>query len=186
MKHDIRIERHLPYPPATVWRALTDAPTLGQWFMPNDFRPAAGQEFTFQMKPQRGWDGTTHCQVTALEPMHHIAMTYRGRASGEKTLACAGIDSRGSRIGDTAAKSIFTELDTVLSFTITPDTQCNGSEHTDLVMTHTGFDGLQLTVVGLVMDMGWRRVLGRLEPVLAQLAELNASGPLAAGSAQGV
>src|SRR5690348_10252775 len=103
MKHDIRIERHLPYPLATVWEAISDAPTLGRWFMPNDFAPKMEHEFTFHMKPQRGWDGITHCQVIALEPMHHYTVSYRGQASGEKTLACAGIDSRTSKIGDAAA-----------------------------------------------------------------------------------
>src|SRR5689334_1676155 len=94
IRHDIRIQRILPYPQLAVWHAIGDATTLGSWFMPTNFKPEPGYEFTFQMKPQRGWDGTTHCQVIVLEPPNKVAFTYRGRASAEKTLACAGIDSR--------------------------------------------------------------------------------------------
>lgn len=184
MKHDIKIERRLPYPRAIVWQALTDPDILGSWFMPNDFAPEMGREFTFHMKPQRGWDGITHCQVTALEPLERVAFSYRGRASGEKTLACAGIDSRDTKVGDAAAKSIFTELDTVLSFTLMPDYTCHGDEHTMLVMEHTGFEGLQLTVVGFVMDMGWRKIVKRLDTVLVALAD--DSIPARVGSPQGV
>src|SRR5262245_61640919 len=125
MKRDIKIEKVLPYPRETVWRALTDAHILGSWFMPNDFEPRLNQQFTFQMKPQHGWDGLTHCEVIELEPMHRVAYTYRGEASGEKPLACAGIDSRAA---DSAAKGIFAQLDTVLRFTLNPEQAKSGTE----------------------------------------------------------
>src|SRR5262249_54102708 len=120
-------------------------------------------EFTFHMKPQRGWDGLTHCQVIEQEPLHRVAYTYRGEASGEKPLACAGIDSRAA---DTAAKGIFAELDTVLHFTLTPEQGGDGSENTRLTLEHTGFKGFKLVIVSFIMGSGWHKVLGRLSTAL--------------------
>lgn len=167
MQRNIRIERVFPYAPAQVWKAITEPRALGAWFMENDFESRLHHEFKFRMKPQRGWDGLTHCEVLELEPMHRVAFSYRGEATGEKTLACAGIRN------DTAAKAakgIFTQLDTVLSFTLAPERLCDGTEHSRLVLEHTGFRGFGLVVVSFVMDFGWRSVLKRLTPVLDALA----------------
>jgi uncharacterized protein YndB with AHSA1/START domain len=131
--------------------------------MSNDLAPEIGHAFTFQMKPQRGWDGITHCEVIELEPMRRLAMTYRGKASGEKTLACAGIHSNQA---DAAAKGIFTELDTVLRFSLAPEYACDGSEQTRFVLEHTGFTGLQQVAVSFVMGWGWQKLVRRLTAVL--------------------
>ena len=172
MQRTIRIERLLPYPREHVWRALTDAQTLGAWFMPNDFEPTLHHAFTFRMKPQRGWDGITHCEVIELEPMSRLAYSYRGRASGEKTLACAGIRSRHA---DAAAKGIFTDLDTVLRFTLVPDDASDVQPQTRLVLEHSGFRGARLIVVSFVMGRGWEKLLRRLSAVLASPAEADAN-----------
>ena len=66
MQRRIRIQRVLPHPVSRVWQALTDRRTLGEWLMENDFSPVIGHQFTFRMKPQRGWDGITHCEVIEL------------------------------------------------------------------------------------------------------------------------
>lgn len=90
--------------------------------MKNNIVPKLNQEFTFKMAAQKGWDGITHCKITALEPIQRIAYTYRGEATGEKALACAGIHS------DTAGKvtkGIFAQLDTMLSFSLEPT--CGGT-----------------------------------------------------------
>lgn len=131
--------------------------------MENDIKPVTGHEFTFRMAPQKGWDGITHCQVTAVEPLKHIAYTYRGEASGEKALACAGIHSD---TADKAVKGIFAALDTVLSFTLEPT--CGG---TLLKMEHSGYKGLKLIIVSLIMQMGWKKQLGKKLPAL--LEKLN-------------
>ncbi len=159
----IHLETRLPHPPSRVWRAITDGPTLGRWLMPNDLAEArVGAAFTFRMKPQAGWDGVTHCEVLELDPPRRVALAYRSRATGEKTLACAGVkDDRAKRLG----RGVFSELDTVLTFTLAPD-----GHGTRLVLEHEGFEGVQLVIVSLVLGMGWRRVLGRLPPVLDELA----------------
>jgi uncharacterized protein YndB with AHSA1/START domain len=165
----VRITRRLPHPRERVWRALTDATVLGRWFMENDFQPRLHQPFTFRMKPQRGWDGITWCEVIELEPLRRVAYTYRGQATGDKTLACAGIRSE---MAGKAVRGIFTELDTVLRFTLEDDDSGDGGGgRTRLVVEHAGFAGLKLVLVSFVMEMGYRRsVLPRLTRVLDGMA----------------
>jgi uncharacterized protein YndB with AHSA1/START domain len=163
MQRTIKLKGFLPYPPEKVWLALTDAKLLGSWFMQNDIEPGLGYDFTFRMAPQKGWDGITYCHITALEPQKYIEYTYRGEASGEKALSCAGIHSE---TADKMTKGIFTKLDTLLSFTLEP--ACGG---TMLSLTHTGFRGLKLVMVSLIMQMGWRKQLKKKLPkVLERLA----------------
>ena len=92
MRRDVRIERVLPYPRERVWHALSDRESLSRWLMPTDFVPEVGHAFTFQMKPQAGWDGVTHCVVTELVARERIAYSYRGSARGDKPIACAGVE----------------------------------------------------------------------------------------------
>lgn len=166
MQRTIRIKKFLPYPPKLVWWALTDAGLLGQWFMENDITPEINHEFTFRMAPQKGWDGITHCKITHVEPCKTISYTYRGEATGEKTLACAGIHSD---VADKATRGIFTKLDTVLSFHLEPT--CGG---TILFMEHSGYKGLKMALVSLIMSMGWKKQLGKKLPRLLQkIAQRN-------------
>lgn len=168
MKRDIHLERLLPFPPKTVWRALTDKHLLSKWLMENDLEPILGHRFTFCMKAQRGWDGMTHCEVIDLKPEETIAFSYRGEATGEKVLSCAGVESDRAK---KAVKGIFSKLDTVLRFTLEPDVDCSGKERTRLILEHTGYRGLKLVLVSFVMGYGWKKsVLPRLIPVLEEIA----------------
>ena len=170
MQRSIKIQRVLSHPVSRVWQALTDRRVLGEWLMENDFSPAIGHQFTFRMKPQRGWDGITHCEVLELEPMSRIAYSYRGRASGEKTLSCAGIESERAKA---AVKGIFTDLDTVLRFTLVPEIACDGTEKTQLTLEHTGFTGMKLVLVSFVMGSGWKKIIDRRLPLT--LASMSAA-----------
>lgn len=164
MKRDVTIVQLLPHPPERVWRALTQASELGAWFMENDLEPKLNHQFTFRMKPQRGWDGLTHCEVIELDPLKRIAFSYRGQATGEKVLSCAGVGSESLKA---AGKSVFAQLDTVLRFTLLPDPACDGTERTRLVLEHQGFSGFKLVLVSFVMGFGWKkRVLPRLSALL--------------------
>jgi len=156
MTRTIKLKTFLPYSPDKVWLALTDAHLLGNWFMENDIEPKLNFEFTFRMAPQKGWDGITHCRIIAIEPQKRIAYTYRGEASGEKALACAGIHSDAA---DKVTKGIFARLDTVLSFTLEPS--CGG---TILRLEHSGYKGLKLTIISLIMQMGWKKQLTKKLP----------------------
>jgi uncharacterized protein YndB with AHSA1/START domain len=156
MERTIKLKTVLPYSPDKVWQALTDAKFLGSWFMKNDIKPELNHYFTFQMAPQKGWNGITHCEITSIKPLKHIAYTYRGEATGEKALACAGIHSDAA---DKITKGIFTKLDTVLSFNI--ESTCGG---TILTMEHSGYKGLKLFIVSLIMQMGWKKQLRKKLP----------------------
>ncbi|AHF14737.1 SRPBCC family protein [Niabella soli] len=160
MQRTIRLKAVLPYPPERVWQALTHPGLLGSWFMKNDIKPEPGHSFTFRMAPQRGWDGITHCEVIAVEPQKLIAYTYRGEASGEKALACAGIHSG---TADKITKGIFTKLDTIVRFSLEPT--CGG---TLLHLEQSGYKGLKLIIISLIMQMGWKRQLKKKLPAALQ------------------
>lgn len=162
MTRTIKLKTFLPYSRDKVWQALTDPKLLGSWFMENNIQPTLGHYFTFSMEPQKGWDGVTHCEIIAVEPRKHIAYTYRGEATGEKALACAGIHSD---TADNLTKGIFTRLDTILSFTLEPT--CGG---TILYLKHSGYKGLKLVIISLIMQMGWKKQLvKKLPKVLERL-----------------
>jgi uncharacterized protein YndB with AHSA1/START domain len=158
MTRTIKLKSVLPYPPEMVWRALTDPALLGEWFMKNDIEPTLHHSFTFRMAPQKGWDGITHCEILAVNPPNSISYTYRGEASGEKALACAGIHSD---TADKMTKGIFARLDTVLSFKL--ETTCGG---TILYMEHAGYAGLKLVLISLIMQMGWKKQLRKKMPAV--------------------
>jgi uncharacterized protein YndB with AHSA1/START domain len=105
----IHQEYDFPYPPAKVWRALTDSKLLAQWLMNNDMRPEIGQSFTFRMEPTQWWDGVVHCDVLELEPEKRLSYTWR---SGPES----------------------SPLDTVVTWTLTPT-----ASGTRLSLEHTGF-----------------------------------------------
>lgn len=166
MERTIKLKTFLPYSTDLVWKALTDSKLLGAWFMKNDIEPTLHHDFEFRMAPQKGWDGITHCQITALEPLKHIAYTYRGEATGEKALACAGIHSDAA---DKMTKGIFSKLDTVLAFTLEPT--CGG---TILHLRHSGYKGLKLVIISLIMQMGWKKQLQKKLPkVLEQVSPVQ-------------
>jgi uncharacterized protein YndB with AHSA1/START domain len=107
--HAIHQEYDLPYPPAKVWRALTDPELLGQWLMSTDMDAAVGNSFTFRMEPSQWWDGIVHCEVLELEQEKRLSYTWR---SGPES----------------------SPLDTVVTWTLTPTGQ-----GTRLSLEHTGF-----------------------------------------------
>src|SRR6476469_2423248 len=151
MERAIKLKTFLPYPIETVWKALTDANLLGQWFMQNDIVPELHHQFTFRMAPQKGWDGITHCEIIGIKAPENISYTYKGEATGEKALACAGIHSDKA---DKVTKGIFAKLDNVLTFKLEPT--CGG---TILRMEHSGYKGFKLVLISYIMEMGWKKQL---------------------------
>jgi uncharacterized protein YndB with AHSA1/START domain len=61
-----------------VWNAISSSEGLASWLMPNDFKLEMGYEFTFQSKPQNGWDGIVHCKVTEINAPKRLAFTWCG------------------------------------------------------------------------------------------------------------
>lgn len=80
----VRLERHLPDPPALVWKALTDREQLRSWF-PSDVivsggRWEVGAAITFPFPPEV-LDMTLHGEVLEVDEPNVLAFTW-----GEETL----------------------------------------------------------------------------------------------------
>lgn len=65
------VERDLPFPPARVWRALTEPHLLAEWLMPNDFRPEVGHAFTL-----RGEWGSVQGRVIEARPPEALSYAW--------------------------------------------------------------------------------------------------------------
>jgi uncharacterized protein YndB with AHSA1/START domain len=76
----IETDSFLPYPRATVWRALTDPGLMAEWLMPGDFEPVVGHRFAFSTSPVpgRGFDGRIECEVLELVAPSRLAISWRG------------------------------------------------------------------------------------------------------------
>ena len=57
----VSLEYDLPYPPAKVWRALTEPELLARWLMANDMDAKVGHNFKLTSKPMPQWDGIVRC-----------------------------------------------------------------------------------------------------------------------------
>ena len=136
----ISMEYDLPYPPAKVWRALTEPELLAKWIMVNDMRPLVGHSFTFKADPTPWWNGIVNCEV--LEVDLHKRLRYSWR-SGSESLP----------------------LDTVVTWTLTP----TPSGGTRLALEHSGFQPDNASAFDGA-SKGWQRMVGeRLREVLAGL-----------------
>jgi uncharacterized protein YndB with AHSA1/START domain len=124
-------EYDLPYPPAKVWRALTEPELLARWLMSNDMQPAAGRSFTFRSEPTPWWDGIVHCEMLEIEPPKRLSYTWR---SGPES----------------------SPLDTVVTWTLTP----TPSGGTRLTLKHSGFvPGNKFAFGGA--SQGWQRMVNQ-------------------------
>lgn len=141
----IRVDEFLPYPPGKVWQTLVDPDLLGQWLMPNDFKPVVGHRFTFKANPIPGvgFSGTISCEVLDVQPEEKLSISWR--------------DEQGTA---------------TLDSTVTWNLRREG-RGTRLFLEHSGFDpddALQ-QVSRSVMNGGWRKLtLTRLMGVLSDLA----------------
>jgi len=74
----IHVEGYLPFPPARVWKALTEQELLNQWLMPGDFQLELGHQFSFKTSPipAVNFDGTIICRVLEIEPERRLKITW--------------------------------------------------------------------------------------------------------------
>ena len=136
----IVIERVMPHPPEKIWRALTQGHLIEEWLMKNDFQPVVGHKFNFRAEPMPGWNGVTDCEVLIVEPNERLS--YRWDASGEE-----------------AANG----LKTVVTWTLTP-----AKAGTLARMEQSGFRPDQESNYQGA-KYGWRKFIGGLERVVAEL-----------------
>ena len=73
------VEREVAFPPAKIWRALTQPHLLQEWLMKNEFAPLGDQRFRFRSGPVE-----VECQVRAVEPER--TLTYTWAAMGAETV----------------------------------------------------------------------------------------------------
>lgn len=78
MGKEIRLERFYPHPIQAVWNAIASAEALSQWLMPTDFVLEPGRAFSFQTKPQPGFDGKVHCRIVEFEVPRRLVYTWQG------------------------------------------------------------------------------------------------------------
>jgi uncharacterized protein YndB with AHSA1/START domain len=78
MKADIDVTTVYPHPIERVWAALTSRDALAEWFMPNDFEPSVGRQFTFRTKPAPGFDGIVHCEVLEIDAPKRMVWSWAG------------------------------------------------------------------------------------------------------------
>lgn len=80
-------ESTYPYPPATVWAALTNGEALAQWLMPNNFpaSPRVGDRFEFRIDPMGPLGGVIECEILELDPPRRMVWSWVGcKATGKK------------------------------------------------------------------------------------------------------
>ena len=62
ISRSVVLERDIPHPPETIWRALTEPLLIEEWLMKNDFEPVVDHRFNL-----RADGGTVECRVLAVE-----------------------------------------------------------------------------------------------------------------------
>lgn len=130
MKKEIRLKWFYVYPVDTIWDYLTDADLLKEWstiHRDEAFQPIAGFKWTSKQKPRRGWDGIMYMEVLEVVPRQKLVYALRG----------------GPRPGELS-------LDTVVTYELVAK---NGG--TELLLTHTGFQGLKGAFTAFIMEKGW-------------------------------
>jgi uncharacterized protein YndB with AHSA1/START domain len=136
MQRDIKINWFYPYPVETVWECLTDPELLKQWSLSSgQFRAEPGFKWmeARKPKPRMNWDGKMYFEVLEVIAPKKLSYSFRG----------------GPREG------VIT-LDTVVTWTLTPKN--NG---TNLCLEHTGFKGMGNYFTSFVMELGWKKNVGK-------------------------
>jgi uncharacterized protein YndB with AHSA1/START domain len=134
----LSFEFDLPHRPEKVWRALTDPALLAEWLLPvTGLQLEAGAAFTFQAPSFADWDGTVNCRLVEIDACRKLCYTW---AVGEM------------------------ELDTVVTFTLTPT-----ASGTRLSLVQSGFKATQKQAFGGAR-YGWNMMGGKLVDLLARTA----------------
>lgn len=73
---NVVVERHLPWPPQKIWRALTQPHLIAEWLMQNDFKAETGHSFNLTTTPYGDWNGVIDCKVLAIEPERSLTYSW--------------------------------------------------------------------------------------------------------------
>jgi len=69
---EIRKKVVLNAPIEKVWEAVSTSEGIAAWWMPNDFKPVLGQEFTLYT----GEYGNSPCKVTEIDPPNRLSFDW--------------------------------------------------------------------------------------------------------------
>lgn len=83
------VERDIPFPPAKIWRALTQPALIEEWLMKNDFKPVVDHRFSLRAD----W-GAVDCQVLEVEP--NKTLSYTWAAYGLKSVVTWTLTPKGT------------------------------------------------------------------------------------------
>jgi uncharacterized protein YndB with AHSA1/START domain len=134
----LSFEFDLQHGPDKVWRALTEPELLTEWLLPAiGFKLETGAAFQFKTQPYPGWDGTVNCRILEIDAKRKLSYAW----------IVGGM-----------------ELDTVVTFTLTPT-----ASGTRLSLVQSGFKPSQKQNFGGAR-YGWNRMGGKLIDVLARLS----------------
>jgi uncharacterized protein YndB with AHSA1/START domain len=132
----ISFEFELKHEPSKVWRALTDPVLLSEWLLPVvALKLEPGAAFVFKTQPYPGWDGTVNCRMLEVDAPRKLSYAWV--------------------VGDM-------ELDTVVTFTLTPT-----ATGTRLSLVQSGFKPSQKQNFGGAR-YGWKMMGGKLVDLLAR------------------
>ena len=133
----LSFEFDLHHAPAKVWRALTDPVLLAEWLLPVvALKLEPGAAFTLRAPPQPGWNGSVNCRFREIEAHRKLSYTWVVGAM---------------------------ELDTVVTFTLTPT-----ATGTRLSLVQSGFTPAQKQNRGGAR-YGWKMMGGKLVDLLARI-----------------
>jgi uncharacterized protein YndB with AHSA1/START domain len=99
---EIRIVRDYPYPPAKVWRAVTDPALIPLWTAtgaggrPEGFAPVAGTRFRFVARPKPGWSGVVDCEVLEAREPSLLRYSWADGDGGAVTQVAYRLGPRGA------------------------------------------------------------------------------------------
>jgi uncharacterized protein YndB with AHSA1/START domain len=99
---EIRIVRDYPYPPETVWRALTDPGLIPRWTAtgaggrPEGFAPVPGTRFRFVARPKPGWNGIVNCEVLEARAPVLLRYTWTDDGGGDETVVTYRLEPAGA------------------------------------------------------------------------------------------
>jgi uncharacterized protein YndB with AHSA1/START domain len=82
----IVVDVFYPHPVSQVWAALTEAPAIEAWLMPNTFEPRVGHSFSFRTAPDQNWNGVVDCEVVTVDAPRQLAYTWRNADTQLDTL----------------------------------------------------------------------------------------------------
>src|SRR5215813_14135944 len=136
----ISFEFDLQHAPEKVWRALTDPVLLAEWLLPVvDHKLEPGAAFTFKAPPQHGWDGIVNCRMREIEAQRKLSWAW-----------------------------VVGNIDTVVTFTLTPTGVGGGGSGTRLSIVQSGFKPDQKQAFGGAR-YGWKMMGGKLVELLARI-----------------